>query len=331
MTSLQTICAGFTQMFNVPIKTRAELEAQGLLGGTASARSGGDKPTKITVNQLFELTYRVTMSPAEATVTLPSEKDTVGYVIIKFLQGNTISVPISHTSTVCDVQKAVAAQEGLPTRKAVRLIYGGTTLAGEDGTGGDIELRERGIGPNDVISCIIIKVDAQSGLTGMSLYIDDDLLDPSFNYDFTSINDGATKHMRGGYHYKRPCGWKRFALRVLGIYGNDVWLTSKIGGDWPVSYHGIQLSDQPAKDSPNEKTRQIFGKGHYSSPSVLVAQKYGTEFTFQGVKYCMVLQNRVNPKTTRMIPQSETGDLDEYWITTNAEDIRAYSICIKKI
>ena len=327
--SLQIICAGFTEMFNVPIKTRAELEAQGLLSGVA-ASSSSQTATKITVNQLFELTYRVTMSPAEATVTLPSESDTIGYVIVKFLQGNTISVPITHQSKVSDVQKAVAAQEEL-TSKAIRLIYGGVTLT-KDG-GEDMELRERGIGPNDVISALIVKVDAstQSGLSGLLLYIDNDLLDPSFDYDFTNINDGATRHMRGGYQYKRPCGWKRFALRVLGVYGDDKWLNSNIGGDWPVSYHGIQLSDQPAKDSPNEKTRQIFGKGHYSSPSVLVAQKYGTEFTFQGVKYSMVLQNRVNPHTTRMIPQSETGDLDEYWITANAEDIRAYSICIKTI
>ena len=320
MSNLQTICAGFTEMFQVPIKTKADLVAQEP-GALQSA-------TKITVNQLFELTYRVTMSPTEATVTLPSDADSIGHVIVKFLQGDTISVPVAPDSTVCYVQRSVAAHKGL-NRKSVRLIYGGTPLA-QDGCD-DLELRERGIGPNDVISCIIVKVDAQSGLTGMSLYIDDDLLDPSYDYDFTSINDGATKHMRGGYHYKRPCGWKRFALRVLGVYGDDTWLNSKIGGDWPVSYHGIQLSDQPAENSPNEKTRMIFGKGHYSSPSVLVAQKYGTEFTFQGAKYAMVLQNRVNPKTTRMIPQTETSDLDEYWITTNGEDIRAYSICIKRI
>ena len=53
------------------------------------------------------------MSPAEATVTLPSKSDAIGYVIVKFLQGNTISVPITHQSKVSDVQKAVAAQEEL--------------------------------------------------------------------------------------------------------------------------------------------------------------------------------------------------------------------------
>ncbi len=317
MSNLQIICAGFTEMFQIPIKTKAELEPGAL-----------QTATKITVNQLFELTYRVTMSPTEAMVTLPSGADSIGHVIVKFLQGDTISVPVTHNSSVGYVQRSIAAHKGL-NRKAIRLIYGGTTIT-QDGCD-DLELRERGIGPNDVISCIIGKVDAQSGLTGMSLYIDDDLLDPSYDYDFTGMDDGTTKHMRGGYEYKRPCGWKRFALRVLGVYGDNAWLNSKIGGDWPVSYHGIQLCDQPTETSSSEKTRLIFGKGHYSSPSVLVAQKYGTEFTFQGIKYAMVLQNRVNPKTTRMLPQKETGDLDEYWITTNAEDIRAYSICIKKI
>ena len=308
-------------MFGVPIRTRAELESEGVLKESSMA-------TKITVSQLFELTYRVTMSPSEADVTLPSDEETIGYVVIKFLQGNTISVPIAPTSTVSDVQKAVAAHEKHP-KKAIRLIFGGVMLT-QDGMD-DMEIRERGIGPDDVIQAIIIPVADENGLAGMTLYIDDDLLHPSYDYDFTNIDDGTAKHMRGGYQYKRPCGWRRFALRVLGVYGDDKWLNSNIGGDWPVSYHGIQLSNQPAKTSPNESIRDRFGKGHYSSPSVLVAQKYGTEFTFGGVKYAMVLQNRVNPKTTRMIPQAETGDLDEYWITTNAEDIRAYSICVKKV
>ena len=92
-------------------------------------------------------------------------------------------------------------------RKAVRLIYGGTALT-QDG-GEDVELHERGIGPDDVISVIIAKVDAQSesGLSGMLLYIDNDLLDPSYDYDSTNINDGSTKHMRGGYQYIQEALW----------------------------------------------------------------------------------------------------------------------------
>ena len=329
MSNLQLICAGFSEMFQVPIATRAELEAKGLLKTAVSPSD--PKPKKITVNQLFQLTYRVTMSAAESDVILPREEDTIGFVVIRFLTGNTISVPIVPESTVCDVQRAVAAHEKVP-RQAIRLIYGGVPITQQV----DIQLREKAIGPDDVLNAVIVLNEAPQGLASLvtdeaPFYIDDDLLDPSYDYDFTNIDDGTTRHMRGGYQYKRPCGWKRFALRVLGVYGDDKWLNSAIGGDWPVSYHGIQLSDETNENSPDQMNRDRFGKGHYSSPNVLVAEKYGTKFTFGGVRYVMVLQNRMNPNTMTKIPQSKTGDLDEYWITTNAEDIRAYSICVKKI
>lgn len=45
--------------------------------------------------------------------------------------------------------------------------------------------------------------------------------------------------MRGYIKYKRPCGWKRLALKVTGKYdnGDDKWLGTNKDA-WPVSYHG---------------------------------------------------------------------------------------------
>ena len=42
---------------------------------------------------------------------------------------------------------------------------------------------------------------------------DPSILDPGYDFDFTDIRD-TTKYSRGGKEYIRPCGWKRFALKV---------------------------------------------------------------------------------------------------------------------
>ena len=59
---------------------------------------------------------------------------------------------------------------------------------------------------------------------GDEFYIADDFLDPSYDYDFRGLNDGNQKFYRGGLEYKRPYGWKRYALKVNGKFENDLWL-----------------------------------------------------------------------------------------------------------
>ena len=328
--SLDLIRSAFSEMLQTRIATKAELQADGV---------PLDKPTspvKLTVQDLFQLTYRVKGSPSDSSTILPGPDKAIGHVIIKFLQGNTFSVPIAEDTTIGCVQNAVAVHVDYRPEE-IKLIYGGTPITDTP----DIQLRERGISCNDVI-CLIVSPHEDSPIGGgsgsaYSLYIDIDLLHPSFDYDFTSLNDAGLTFFRGGYEYKRPCGWRRFALNVLRKYGgDDKWLgsTGKAGvGEWPVSYHGMQLASNSGSGgaSDHETRRDRFGRGHYSSPNVLVAEKYGTRFTHGGVEYVMVLQNRVNPDTTKMIGKDVTRDLDEYWITANGEDIRAYGICVKKV
>ena len=55
----------------------------------------------------------------------------------------------------------------------------------------------------------------------------DNLLDPKYDYDFTEIDDKEKKFMRGGLEYKRPCGWKRYALKVREKYNDIEWLGKK--------------------------------------------------------------------------------------------------------
>ena len=330
--ALDIIRTGFQEMFQVRIATKDELVAKGVRLDQANS------PKKLTIHELFQLTFRVTGVPANSTYTLPAPDKAIGFVVIRFLQGNTFSVPIAQDTTVGSVQMAVGEHLEY-SREEIRLIYGGTTITDTS----DVQLRERGIGPDDVLCAIVspIAMEPDGGEAGppsiayAPFYIDNDLLHPSYDYDFTSINDTGKRFMRGGYEYKRPCGWRRYALKVLGQYGGDEkWLGSsgQAGiGEWPVSYHGIQLAGRNSGDNDHEVRRDRFGRGHYSSPNVLVAEKYGTKFTHSGRRYVMVLQNRVNPNTTQMISKDRTGDLDEYWITANGEDIRAYGICIKQI
>lgn len=55
-------------------------------------------------------------------------------------------------------------------------------------------------------------------------YLPDELCDPKYDYDFRNIKDNGKKFFRGGHEYKRPYGWRRYALNVKGKYGDDAWL-----------------------------------------------------------------------------------------------------------
>ncbi|KAM9993011.1 hypothetical protein ACTFIY_010461 [Dictyostelium cf. discoideum] len=109
---------------------------------------------------------------------------------------------------------------------------------------------------------------------------------------------------------------------------------NNVEGEWPVSYHGTgkhQSKSIAEKGFDLSKVKRYkFGHGIYSTPSIKCAQSYATSFECKGSTYLAVFQNRVNPKTLIKIPKSETN-VEEYWISPNKEDIRPYSICIKKI
>lgn len=67
-------------------------------------------------------------------------------------------------------------------------------------------------------------------------------LDSDFDYDFSDVQDDGKMYMRGGFEYKRPYGWKRIAIKVVGRYGNDDWLganglrAKESSWEWPVAY-----------------------------------------------------------------------------------------------
>jgi hypothetical protein len=75
-------------------------------------------------------------------------------------------------------------------------------------------------------------------------------LAPEYDYDFTNVRDGnSSTDYRGDFEYKRPCGWRRFTIKVKGRseYGSDdTWLgpngicTASAPKEWPVCYHGTE-------------------------------------------------------------------------------------------
>jgi len=182
---------------------------------------------------------------------------------------------------------------------------------------------------------ILILTNNYQGGGGDEFYIDDDLLDPSYDYDFRGINDENQKFYRGGLEYKRPCGWKRYALKVNGKYENDTWLgsTGKTNGDseWAVSYHGTMkdyynsIYNNGYRPGHNNK----YGVGIYCTPNIETAAGYATEFYGDdGKKYKLVLQNRVRPSAIKKA--ADKGGPSDYWYIEDGKDIRPYSICVRE-
>ncbi|XP_033980328.1 uncharacterized protein LOC117477714 [Trematomus bernacchii] len=182
------------------------------------------------------------------------------------------------------------------------------------------------------------------------LFSDEKYFDPQYDRDFTHLSDSA-ECMRGDKPYKRPNGWYRMALKVLGKYPNgDTWLGTKelrshsVPGEWPVSYHGT--SSDGARGIINSQykagDRALYGRGIYSTPDIRVAENelYAKNFQSKktGKSYKVILQNRINPERREvcrrsdywLIPVGEgTPAWKEEWIAERA--IRPYGILIQEM
>ncbi|RIB15121.1 hypothetical protein C2G38_2247828 [Gigaspora rosea] len=241
-------------------------------------------------------------------------------VFVKTLTGKTITIECEGNDTIDIVKQKIQDKENIPKNKQ-RLSFGGVLL--EDfKTLSDYCIKKESTlylilrhGGGRIISYLSVK----------------DFLDSQYDYDFTNVSDIGKTFMRGLIQYKRPCGWKRIALKVTGKYdnSNDKWLGTA-NDAWPVSYHGTAKHN--AKSIAEEGydlskgKRFVYGRGIYSTPDIHIAEQYASEFEFEGDKYVMVFQNRVNPANLQRFPVSN----GEYWVSEKGEDVRPYGICIKR-
>ena len=160
--------------------------------------------------------------------------------------------------------------------------------------------------------------------------LDEEVLAPRYDCDFTHLKEDGTVYMRGGWAYQRPYGWNRIALKVEKKYESDDWLgTGRHNACWAVSYHGTtKLSAEEISSTKYDLSkgkRFAFGVGIYSTPEPKIAEKYATAFRYKERNYKVILQNRVNMMDTEYI----TGV--NYFLTKHEENIRPYGILYKEV
>ena len=254
-------------------------------------------------------------------------------VFVKTLTGKTKEVFVSTDSTIAALKREVEKELEWPAEQQ-RLIFGDQQLE-NDKTVSDYSIENH--------SVLHIVMLLKGGGTPQ-YYLDDSLLAPSFDYDFTNVDDGTTKYYRGQFIYTRPCGWQRKAIKVIGEYGDDQWLggggirTDTTPGEWSVSYHSPALSPQGtiAEVGSCLSRGKSFecDRGIFTTPLATVAARFAPTFECGGQKYQVVFQNRVNPATLQQINlqagQSGVGG-DVFWASPKEEDVRPYNICLKTI
>ena len=254
-------------------------------------------------------------------------------VYVKTLTGKSHDVHVSRGNTVADLKGKFQDLEGTHADQQ-RLLYGGRQL--ED----THSLEEYGI---DAYSTIHLVLRVRSG-SPVTYYLDDSLMDPRYDYDFTNKRDDGTSYSRGGYLYQRPIGWKRCALKVLGQYEDDDWLgpatmfwsrRDSSTGEWPVSYHGTALNGTRslAEDGYRLTTGRSFShtRGIYSTPSIDIAANYALTFEVDRKRYQMVFQNRVNPANLTVLPEQQAAEGGQFWVSPQQEDVRPYAICVRQV
>ncbi|CAG8542342.1 17055_t:CDS:2 [Acaulospora colombiana] len=253
-------------------------------------------------------------------------------IFVRTLTGKVLNIGCKPTTNIEKIKAKIQARESIPVDQQ-RLIFAGKQL--EDGR----SLSDYNITRDSTLHLVL---RLRGGGGALNYFLSPELLDPGYDFDFTDINDTGSIFTRGGFEYRRPCGWKRIALKVLDKYDSDnKWLGTASSrfrydsepGEWPVSYHGTSkhwnssIADDGLRLSKEQGIQFPYSQGIYTTPDVNLAANYAETFTHEGAQYKIVFQNRVNPDTLSIL---NTG-CGDYWISPRGTDVRPYGILIKKV
>ena len=284
------------------------------------------------IHDVFKQTY-VMMKPPGFRPPSPKPVHETFPVFVKGLFGfdDTLTLQVTEGHSVLQMKLQILEEVKIALGQ-FDLLFGNKRLD-DDGT-----VKDCGLQPG---STIYLSLRLKGGAGELTVSTDE--LAPKFDVDFTYVKDDGQQYMRGGFEYKRPYGWKRFAVRALGKYENNEWLgpdgnrTNQASGEWPVSFHGTDKSsaEKIVKEGYKPGPRAKFGRGIYTSPSLeMVERFYAQEFSCNGKRYKIAFQNRVNPDPDGhlvIISASETGVGAEYWLSPKDNDVRPYGILIREV
>ena len=276
MSNLQLLSAGFSAILGtdvVPQKSGGQYSINDLFGDTYSIM----KPVELVAQQVEDEKRLMLEMPkvlAIKGVETSFEVDVIG------LTGRKLTYQVTGEETVKQLMAKIEEREGVPGNK-MRLIHANLQLESHR------TLNEYGI---QRYSTVHMLPRLTGGGPGGVCSFNTDELDPGFDYDFSNAKDDGKRYMRGGFQYKRPYGWKRIAIKVVGKYDDDAWLgpngirTEEAPGEWPVSYHGTNMKSAKMilKEGYKAGPRQLFGRGIYTSPSLeMIERLYAQEFSFE--------------------------------------------------
>ena len=322
------LAAAFSSLLKTPVLSQAEFD--NLKQQNSAAAKDGQA---LSLRHLYEHTYKWGSLGGGATAAGAAQAVGRGdqiQVFVKTLTGNTKEVFISTASTIKELKQEIEKTLKWPANQQ-RLIYADQQLE-----------NDKTVSNYSITNHATLHIVMMLHGGGDSLYyLDGSLLAPSFDYDFTGMDDGTTKYYRGQFVYTRPCGWQRKAMKVAGEYSDDVWLggggirTDTTPGEWPVSYHstasaaGGNIAQEGSQQSCGKSF--TYARGIYTTPLATVAEKYAPTFEYQGHKYQVIFQNRVNPATLQQVSPSASGSVGQFWASPKEEDVRPYNICLRRV
>jgi hypothetical protein len=196
-----------------------------------------------------------------------------------------------------------------------RLVFNGQRLINSN------ELRNYNISNNNIIYLDIRSYyddDKGGNINNIIKYLNSNFLNSELILQ-------SLKSNRNNNHKNFKCEWMRILLTK-----ND----EKLFKSWPYSYHGTstrnakRIADDGFIHSKNYKFN--FGHGIFTTPDINLAVSYSNTFIFNGSKYLILFQNRVNPKSLVKIPIKK-GKGSKYWVSPSVDDVKPYALLIKKI